>query len=163
MNYARLIRDAWTTTWQSRVLWIFGLRAGATAGSLSIGRLVWPDDVGSSFSAGSSLGADAAAASPFGAAAALISPAQLPAWLAEFAPQLAAIVATALVAILALLVASVIARGGITQATLELSRGRTASIGGIVRAGAHWFWRFLGLLVLLGIVLAVVLGMVVLT
>jgi hypothetical protein len=128
------------------VLWIFGLLAGATAGSLSIGRLVWPDDVGS----------------PFSTDATSIVPAQLPTWLAEHAPQVAMLVAAALVAVLGLLAASVVARGGITQATLELSRGRTASLGGIVRAGARWFWPFLGLLVLLGVVLAVVLGMVVL-
>jgi len=180
MDYARLIGDAWTTTWQSRGLWVFGLLAGVTAGSLSIGRVLWPDDPGalawpsaasplgwpvagspllSPTPAGSPLLGQAPAGSPLlGPTAAGSSLLGQP---ADVTLLLVALGAIALLAGLGLLAASVIARGGITQATLELSRGEATSLRGTVRAGARWFWRFFGLLLLLGIVTVLVLASVV--
>lgn len=128
MDPFALIRDAWMTTWQTRRLWLFGLLAGVTAGSLSIGRT------------------------------------SLPTSLTDLLPPLPTvfelstlIVAAALAAVL--LVISAVARAAITQATLELERGEGADAAGMLHAGARWFWRFLGLLVLLGLGGAAVVGL----
>ena len=174
MDYAKLIGDAWTTTWQSRGLWVFGLLAGVTAGSLSIGRVLWPDDPSALVQppdaslfgwpgAGSPLPGQAPAGSPLFGSAPAGSPllGQLTSWPADVTLLLVSLGVIVLLAGLGLLAASVIARGGITQATLELSRGEATSLSGTVRAGARWFWRFFGLLLLLGIVTVLVLASVV--
>jgi len=44
VNYLSLIQEAWATTWRSRFLWIFGLFAGVTGGTMSVGRLSLPLD-----------------------------------------------------------------------------------------------------------------------
>ena len=165
MDYARLIRDAWTTTWQSRGLWVFGLLAGATAGSLSIGRVLWPDDPSALVwptDPSSSLGWPVAGSPLLGQPPAGSSlPDQLASWPADLSLLLVSLGVIALLVGLGLLAASVVARGGITQATLELSRGGATSLRGTVRAGARWFWRFSGLLLLLGIVTLLVLASVI--
>jgi hypothetical protein len=71
------------------------------------------------------------------------------------------IVAAVVVGVL-LAVLSVVARGGITQATVDIQHGQPSSLLSAWRAGARWFWRFLGLLVLLGALAGAVLGAVVL-
>jgi hypothetical protein len=46
---------------------------------------------------------------------------------------------------IAWLIASFIAQGGITEATLDLARHQPASFGRAWREGRHFFWRFVGL------------------
>src|SRR5215467_9236184 len=139
MNYGTLIRDAWTSTLRARVLWTFGLLAGATGASLGIGRVSWPSNVG----------ADQLAA-------------QLPTLTAQMPvlTSLASIALAAAAAGLVLLTVSVLARAALTHATLELERGDQTSVPGMLRAGVRWFWRFLSLLALLGVLAAGVLGLV---
>src|SRR5215207_100940 len=73
-------------------------------------------------------------------------------------PAEAGIVAVVVGVGVALAALSVFARGGITQLTVDVDRGQPISILSAWRAGARWFWRFSGLLVLLAVLAASVLG-----
>src|SRR4051794_13733854 len=42
MDYGLLIRDAWLTTWRNRLLWVLGLFAGVTIGTLGVGGSALP-------------------------------------------------------------------------------------------------------------------------
>jgi len=125
-----LIRDAWLTTWRNRLLWVLGLFAGVTIGTLGVG----------------------------GSALPLPTLGQLQAWMPALVQLELAIAGGALL----LAVISTIARGGITEATLDAEAGESVSLVRALRAGTRWFWRFFFLLVLLSIVVAIVGGAVVL-
>ncbi|MDQ3809315.1 MAG: hypothetical protein M3336_03400 [Chloroflexota bacterium] len=143
MDYRSLVREAWATTWRYRFLWILGLLAGATGGSLSVGRYSMP--------------APERAELPSEATALA---AQAQAWMLANLGLVVGLAIGAAVIGLALAVVSVIARGGITQATVDALSGQPTSLGRAWRAGRRWFWRFLGLLVLLAVIVSVVVGSV---
>ena len=73
-------------------------------------------------------------------------------------PSLLEISALAAAGLVVGLVVSVFARGGITQATVDLQSGAPSSLWRALGAGRRWFWRFLILLALLGALVAVVVG-----
>lgn len=140
MNYTTLIAEAWATTWRYRFLWVLGLLAGATGGTMGLGRSSMPDW---------------SSAAEWTAPVALLAQS----WIDTnmlLVGGLALGVAGAAIAL------SVIARGGITQATIDLQSGEPSSFGRAWRAGTYWFWRFLGLLALLGLLVAIVAGAIVL-
>lgn len=130
MNYTTLMAEAWATTWRYRFLWVLGLLAGATGGTMGLGRTSLPE---------------LPSAADF-----FVSLTQ--SWLIIGLFGGVAIVA---------LILSVLARGGITQATIDLQSGAPISPRQAWRAGARWFWRFLGMLVLLGLLVSAVLGAVI--
>ncbi len=130
MNYTTLIAEAWATTWRYRFLWVLGLLAGATGGTMGLGRTSLPE---------------------------------LPSAADSFAFLTQSWTVTALLVLAAagLAAVAVLARGGITQATIDLQSGGSTSLFQAWRAGGRWFWRFLGLLVLLGLLVTAVLGAVI--
>jgi hypothetical protein len=67
----------------------------------------------------------------------------------------------AAVGVVLLGVVSVFARGGITQATIDIEYGQASSLMSAWRAGVRWFWRFLGLLAMLGVLAASVVAIAV--
>jgi hypothetical protein len=146
MNYSTLIHEAWATTWRYRFLWVLGLFAGVTGGSMSLGRSSWPD-----WPAPAAWGADQQA---------ILQRAE--GWVAANLPLVIGLAIAGVLLGIALSVLSVIARGGITQATIDLQSGQPTSLGHAWRAGTRWFWRFLGLLILLAVLASVVVGSVVL-
>jgi hypothetical protein len=140
MDYTTLIGEAWATTWRYRFLWVLGLLAGATGGTMGLGRFSLPDW---------------SSAAEWTAPVALLAQS----WIDTnvlLVGGLALGLGSGAIAL------SVIARGGITQATIDLQSGAPSSFGRAWRAGTHWFWRFLGLLVLLGVLAAIVVGALVL-
>ena len=43
MNYPTLIAEAWAMTWRYRFLWVLGLLAGITGGTMGLGRSSVPE------------------------------------------------------------------------------------------------------------------------
>jgi hypothetical protein len=148
MNYGTLIRDAWATTWRFRYLWVLGLLAGVTGGTMSLGRY-------------SMQGAPSSDTVEFGPRLGLLA-VQSAGWIESSLPIVVTLAFAATLAGVLLAGLSVIARGGITQATVDIELGQASSLVGAWRAGTRWFWRFLGLLVLLGVLVAAVAGAAVL-
>lgn len=138
MDYGSLIRDAWALTWRYRFLWILGLFSGAAVGSCS------------SLGNGSPLQyqttpREITRTVPQAEAAF----AAIEQWVSSH-PALVALAAAAfLLIVLALVVISFIAQGGMTEATVDLAEHRPTSLALAWRAGQHLFWRFVGLTLLL--------------
>jgi hypothetical protein len=80
---------------------------------------------------------------------------------AQLTPELGTWLVAVVGGVLLLGVVSVFARGGITQATVDIEYGQASSLASAWRAGARWFWRFLGLLVVLGALAASVVTIVI--
>jgi hypothetical protein len=70
-------------------------------------------------------------------------------WAIANVVPLVAVAVLAIAAIFGLIVTSFIARGGMAQATSDLASGRTASFASAWGAGVHYFWRYVGLMLLL--------------
>ena len=151
MDYGALIGRAWQLTTRHRFLWILGLFATSTAGS-------WPANPAASVNY--NVGRGDIQQLPPDMARALEAIGQ---W---FVSNWATIVAVGLnlfLLFLAWLIVSFIAQGGMARATLDLARGRATTLGQAWSAGLHFFWRYLGLwliLIGLGIAVAVVVGAV---
>lgn len=136
MNYGQLIRDAWQITWRHPFLWILGLFAGGSAGA-SFG--------GGGRGGGPSMShADGRAVTGLEAA-----PDAIALWAAGHVGLILGMAALLGLTVLALLVVSLIAQGGLTGATAEYARGRSSSFGRAWRTGLHLFWRYAGLWLLL--------------
>jgi hypothetical protein len=132
MNYTTLIAEAWAATWRYRFLWVLGLLAGITGGTMGLGRSSVPEPP---------------------SAANLLATIQT-----TLGPNVLQLSLIAAAAVVLAVVVSVLARGGITQATIDLQSGVPSSFGRALSAGRRWFWRFLILLALLGALVGVVLG-----
>jgi hypothetical protein len=130
MDYGLLVRDAWLTTWRNRFLWVLGLFAGVTIGSLALGGYSLPLPTGE----------------------------QVRGW----TPELIQVGLLLALGGLAIAGVSAIARGSMTQATLAAEGGQNISVRQALSAGVRWFWRFLMLLVLLGLVALAIGGAVLL-
>jgi hypothetical protein len=71
--------------------------------------------------------------------------------------------AIATLLLIALLIVSFIAQGGIAEATADLAQGRTSSFARAWSAGVHLFWRYVGLwlvLALAAVLIAAAIGLV---
>jgi hypothetical protein len=148
MDYGQLIRDAWATTWQHRFLWVLGLFTGAAMGSCS--------GIGNRFSSGvPSSQPPSAGVGPVPAEAEAVGTAVAAWFLAHLAPIIAALVLLGLVWI----IVSIVAQGGMTEATVDLARHQPSSLGRAWQAGWQLFWRFLGL-ALVPLALALLTGFV---
>jgi hypothetical protein len=89
---------------------------------------------------------------------------QVQQWIAGHVGLVVAIIAAAALVGLVLIVISIIAQGGMTDATLAFGRDESVTAGRAWRAGARFFWRFLGLyliLLLAAILVALVVGPIV--
>jgi hypothetical protein len=155
MEYGRLIRDAWAITWRHRFLWFLGLFSGTSVGSCSVFG-------GNGFRIPSSPEVPARQpVTPPDVAQVMV---QVQQWIASHVELVVAVIVAAVLVGLILIVISIIAQGGMTDATLAFGRGESITAGTAWRAGARFFWRFLGLylvLLLAAILVALVVGMVV--
>jgi hypothetical protein len=139
VDYGALIRDAWQTTWRHRFLWILGLFAGGAVGVSSAGG--GGDRTGGQWPAGPG---EVERIAPAGRLAEEVGR-----WAAANGAVLAGAVLVALLLGLALLVVSVIAQGGMAEATVDLAAGRPSSLAVAWGAGRRLFWRYAGLYLLL--------------
>jgi hypothetical protein len=139
MEYGKLIRDAWAITWRYRFLWILGVLAGGTVGvpALNGGGRGGPD-----VRAGQT--GDPQIDSALATAAQNAS-----AWAAANIGLLIALAAVGTVFVLALIVLSFIAQGGMAEATTDLASGQPSSFSRAWTAGVHLFWRYVGLWLIL--------------
>jgi len=153
MDYGRLIREAWQITWRHPSLWNLGLFAGGTFGA-SVGG--GTGDADPNFTGWRGSPPEAHAPVPRGD----FTVPDLGAWAADHLGLIVAGVALLLLLGLALLVISIIAQGGLTGATADLADGRPSSLRSALRTGAHLFWRFAGLWLLLVAAVAIVGAMV---
>ena len=159
MDYGSLVRDAWGLAWRHRFLWVLGLFTGTGVGSCGFGG-------GNTFrfpSGGQSANPPSPGATP--AADAERAGAAIVQWIAAHPLLIVAAVVVFLAVVLMFLIISLIAQGGMTEATVGLSEGRAVSAGEAWRAGLRFFWRFFGLdLLLIGafvVVAAIVAALVV--
>ncbi len=150
MDYGALIRGAWVTTWRHRFLWVLGLFAGGAVGIAGAGRngpgMRWQTSP-----------REMERVLP----AAATEAQQAEYWVATHVGLIIGAITVLLALGLALLVISIIAQGGMAEATVDLASGRPASLGQAWRAGLHLFWRYVGLYLLLitaAIVVAATLG-----
>jgi hypothetical protein len=134
MDYGALIRDAWSTTWQHRFLWVLGLFTGAAVGTCSGAGNQLPSQMPSSSSKPGTTGHVPPEVAAVGSA--------LGAWVVA---HLALLVAAAGLLVIAWVVVSIVAQGGMTDATVDLARRRPTSLRQSWQAGRRLFWRFLGL------------------
>lgn len=131
MEFGGMIRGAWALTWRYRFLWVLGLFAGGAAGMPSFGNNVqWRAD--REDLRGLPPGAGQAAG-------------DVAAWLMANLGLVIAIVALAVLIGLAFFVVSFIAQGGLAKATAEVATGHEMTLGRAWRAGLHFFWRYVGL------------------
>jgi hypothetical protein len=133
MEYGAIIKQAWQMVWRRRFLWLLGMFAGGGAG--------FGNGVNYNFGGGGG-GGRGGSGSSVGPGAGPTSE-QINAWVMANVGLLIAIVVGALLLVLALIVVSFIARGGLTFATLELGQGRPGKPAW--RAGMRYFWRFVGI------------------
>jgi hypothetical protein len=153
MEYGALIKGAWATTWRHRFLWLLGLFAGGASGfSPTAGGGVNFQGLGPT---GSPPGGPGAA--PEDVAGAATAAGQ---WVAGNAGLLLTGFAVLAVLALAWTVLSLIAQGGLAEATVDLAEGRETTLGRAWRTGLRLVWRYLGLyLVLFGLAILVALAL----
>jgi hypothetical protein len=147
MEYGKLIHDAWAITWRYRFLWILGVLAGGTVGVPAL------NGGGGGSGTGIRVGqtGDAQLDSELARVAQDAS-----AWAAANIGLLIALAAVATVFVLALIVLSFIAQGGMAEATTDLATGQPSSFSRAWTAGIHLFWRYVGLWLVLAAVALVV-------
>jgi hypothetical protein len=149
MEYGKLIRDAWTITWRYRFLWVLGLLAGGAVGLPSLS--------GSGVRTG---GTEPPPVRPSDfdqfnpAVAATVQ--DVTTWAMANVGLLIALAGALTLVVLALAIVSLIAQGGMAEATAELATGHTTSFGRAWGAGVHLFWRYLLLWLVLGVIAAIV-------
>src|SRR6266542_2514105 len=171
MDYGALIRQAWTTTWRNRFMWVLALFAGGTVG---IGGRNWFGWLGPAprwdrMGDGRTLN-DIGPLRAWRNGEAWRLPdvfdrtqetvrdtiQTIVAWSVANVGLIAASVALIAMLVLGLIVLALIARGGMAEATVDLANGRRSSLGRAWRTGTRLVWRYAGLwLLLAGIALAV--------
>jgi hypothetical protein len=145
MDYAKLIRDAWATTWRYRFLWVLGILAGGGVGVPALN--------GGGGSSGWRVNqADLDNTNPQLAAAAR----DITEWSVANAPLLVFAVVVFGLFLLGLVVLSMIAQGSMARATADLAIGQPSSLGRAWQAGLRLFWRYLGLWLMLIVIGALV-------
>lgn len=156
MEYGRLTRAAWTITWRSRFLWLLGLLAGGGSVMVPTGGGGGRQSTQSPADKGTDLSWLNSAMAATGS--------DLSAWAVANIGLLVAVAILAIGVVVALIVSSLIARGGLARATVDLATGRGSSLASAWGAGVHLFWRYVGLYGLLigaALLVACALGMVV--
>lgn len=155
MDYGALMRRAWALTWQNRFLWILGLFATSTVGSCSptsfgngVQYQASPSDVENIFNP------DLARAFQ-----------QADPWLSRnIGLLLLSLILLAALFFVVFGIVSIIAQGGMAEATGELAMGRPESASAAWNRGLQLFWRYLLMWLLLlglGLLVALVVAMVI--
>jgi hypothetical protein len=136
MDYGSLIRRSWYLTWDYRFLWVLGLFATSTVGSCS------PTSAGNGFQwRPDSFDATSLYTPELGQALQQVDP-----FLSRnIALFFIGVVALVLLAALAFFIVSIIAQGGMAEATASLALGRPTRAGDAWGAGLRMFWRASGL------------------
>jgi hypothetical protein len=151
VDYNALIRQAWMITWRYRFLWLLGVLAGGAVGMPTLnagGSSGWRPDQ-----------QQIDRASP----AVTRAGEQIATWAAANVGLLVGLALAGVALMLALLVLSLVAQGGMAQATAELATGHVSSLRRAWGVGVHLFWRYVGLWLILigvGITLAAAIGAV---
>lgn len=141
MDFSTALRQAWQMTWRYRFLWILGLFVPGAAGTWSFGGSNrWSAD-GGNRRVIDELPPEMSAAAT-GAAT----------WIGNNWGVVAMVVGLALVVGLVMFVVSLIAQGGMVQATAALARGEPMTLGVAWRWGLALGWRYFGL----GLILAAI-------
>ncbi len=125
MEYTKLIGQAWTLTWRYRFLWLLGILAGGAVGIPSL----------STSGQGTSSQSGAMAQAPQA----------IEQWTSANATLLVFLAILGVALIVALVILSFIAQGGMAQATADLAEGHPSSLRRAWSAGRHLFWRYVGL------------------
>src|SRR4051794_39627623 len=149
MDYERLIREAWQITWRHPYLWVLGLFAGGAAVA-SVGG--GGGDGAPSFSGWRGEPRSRGALIP----SVDLNVADIGHWATDHLGLILAIIAVTVLTAVVLLVVSLIAQGGMAGATADLASGRSSSLGHALRTGAHLFWRYAGLWLMLGLAVAII-------
>lgn len=154
MDYGDLIRDAWLITWRNRFLWVLGLFTGTGVGSCS-------GFGGNPFQFPTrTTGPTTAPAAPgvnrdFDQMMSAVG-----AWIATHPLIVVAVALAVMLIVLALIVLSRVAQGGMTLATVRLGEQRPVTASEAWLGGLRYFWRFLGLAVLVFLAVIVVVAVI---
>jgi hypothetical protein len=144
MNYGGLIRDAIRITWRNRYLWFFGFFVGLGSGGGGGGGGGGGRDLDEQSSA------EIASISPLAVQQEALN---------KNVSLIIALVVLVLLILLLFLVFYVVSQGGLTESVAAIDRGENRSFLSTWRAGASYFWRVLGqVLVFLGIALGLLLA-----
>jgi len=145
MNYGDLIRDAIRITWHNRFLWFFGFFVGLGSGGGGGGG--GTGGGGGDFDEQSS--AEIASISPLAAQQGAFDNVFL----------IIALIGLGLLILLVFFVLYVVSQGGLTESVAAIERGEARRFSSTWRAGARYFWRVLGqVLLFVGIVLGLLLA-----
>lgn len=152
MDFGNILSRAWQITWKYRVLWIFGILASCSGQSSYSGQ-------GFNFGVNSTQFAE---------------PGTLPPGVERFFWQLQrslenitpetmfaitlAIFAFAMILVVIFGLFNVFGRVGLIQGTLQAEAGEAINARSLLSQGARFFWRVLGLNILLNIVVFIVMG-----
>jgi hypothetical protein len=145
MEYGAVVNEAWRLTRRFRSLWVLGFFAGGAAGSSTSWRNAGTDQR-TNFPTTTTPEMERFTAA-------------LTAWVTE---HIQAIVIVALIVLLLVfigIVISLIAQGGLTYAGADAERGGTPTLGAAWSAGLRFFWRNLGLGLLI-VLAAIAVGIV---
>ncbi len=141
MDFGEVLRRAWKIVWKFKVLWIFGIFAGCTRGGASF------NGGGSSWTSGPSSSTPGVPQLPPGFENNLQN------FLRFFANPgvIAAFVSVICIVVLLTVFLGIVGRIGLIKGAAEADAGAEhLSFAELWRGGLHFFWRFLGLSLLIG-------------
>jgi hypothetical protein len=138
MGYKGILRRSWEVTWKYKILWLFGLFAGSSFGSNSR-TTTYTSPAGSTTTQAQM---QAALADAHALANTWVSQAQLV--YQQYAPLIWLGLWIALLIIIAIVVVSVAARGGLVHLANEADEGRPVRAGAGWRVGFAKWWRVFG-------------------
>jgi len=137
--YRSILKRAWEITWKYKILWLFGLFAGSSFGSNSR-TTTYTSPAGSTTTQAQM---QAALADAHALANTWVSQAQLV--YQQYAPLIWLGLWIALLIIIAIVVVSVAARGGLVHLANEADEGRPVRAGAGWRVGFAKWWRVFGI------------------
>lgn len=139
MGYKGILRRSWEVTWKYKILWLFGLFAGSSFGSNSR-TTTYTSPAGSTTTQAQM---QAALADAHALANTWVSQAQLV--YQQYAPLIWLGLWIALLIIIAIVVVSVAARGGLVYLANEADEGRPVRAGAGWRVGFAKWWSVFGI------------------
>ncbi len=143
MDIGEVLSKAWQVIWKHKVLWLFGVLAGCTAGSNTGGSGLRYTFSGNELPPGYM---------PFGY--------NLQDW--QVALLIAALIAIALIVVVVAILLGTIGRIGIVRGTMQADAGESRlTFGELFRGSTPYFWRVFGLNLLIGLAIFVIVGVLV--
>lgn len=147
MDYGSTIRKAWQLTWRHRFLWILGLFVPSATGTW------WAGGGGRSGAPTVTVPASDISSLPPDLNQPLVEAGR---WLTANWLLIVLVIGFAILIGLAMLVASLVAQGGMVHATAALARGEPMRAGIAWRRGLALAWRYLGLTLLIAAVVIMI-------